>query len=554
MGANEDRIKNLRKKELFENNTKKPKNNSRSIANRRKWDLSDLKPQNDLAHNSRSKSRHNPTIENNTKRFDYKAVSKLILNHNNTNINFNNSTSKNIVSKESMSNIEDLLNDINTVNINVNSLNKFNINSEYPISKRRKNWNEPKYGIVFPDLSTSTEQGVGISGKNTKKRNMTNYSNCNLASINNLNSSFNKITENEIDCYNSVIADNLNNINSSISGLSKEKDFYLTNKNSNEKINLQFKNSGSSLILSNLNQSLSNNNLNLNKNNLNSSKINLQSNKNIYSNPDLVYNKLNSDNSPNIFESNINTNRFWEGGASAPAQPCDLNNSQENMLVLENFNNSDVLNLSNCASGNFNLNLFNNSKLNSGKFISLNSKDKINEKKNKFLINNSSNERPFSSILNLSKIKADKLKITDLGGSTYGQSPKNSIPNIEFIYKSPQNINNKSSQRPLSHIQKSKSNLNSKGGQPNPFESSYNAFQLKNSNTYATIERFSSREKKNFFVNNNQNLFEENNFKEISNSNFNFNRKKNQYPTISKIQKINQNGISNIFYKRKFFL
>jgi len=856
MGANDERMKNLRKKELTEKNQKnRIKNNSRSIINRKKWDLVENKsnnPNNIMINSENNNYKINNSGNNNNKNLntnnnsntnnysygkeviipnasrskskkkheskktmaahiDYKAISKLILNNNtnsianinfnhksnhnyelnsqnnNKNINFlnfynNNSSTKNIISKDSITNLEELLNDIHTVNRNITNLNKFNLNSESPINKRRKNWGEPKFNIAYPDLSTSIEQGLGAAGNvssKNKKRNITNYSN-NVISNHNLNSSFNKISENDIDGYNSILGGEYSNLNSSVAGVSKEREIYLgmnklsnssnynTNNNqnliniineknsgknnnnrspnmnynnninnnteymnnSNNSINnlqinhndnncikgnvsgniIQFKNSGSSLIYSNLNQS-SNNQLNYDKNTYSSN-----SNNNINSNPDILItaSKSNSKNSnlrnvnnlnklssyKQIFKENPNeggnsimlTNRFWEGtGSSTKRKNFNLNNSNEGikkdevMLVLENLNNSEILNLSNSGinnriqtnyidncqisladnNNNVNINLnsdngvkinkinynkkFNNlttnlnglnnnnsSNLNTRKFISLNSQkfkklEDLNNSTNKnknFLCANNSNlnlysnknnqninndnslinnnyqlksncnninnlssnnnttERPFSSVVNLSKLKADKLKMIDVG-SVSGISPKTNIPSIQFIYKSPQNINLKSSQRPLSHIQKSKSILNSKTSTnylnnnilfnnninanaynqilSNPFENSQNAFNLKSSNTYTTMDRFSSREKQtNIFNNFNNNdinhkisneydnaiFLDDHNLntlitKDISNSQFNFSRKKNQYPNISNVEKFNANVVSN---------
>ncbi len=826
MGANEDRIKNLRKKELVDKGQKnRPKNNSRSIANRRKWDLSDIKNNNAYLINNNIESNNNNNSNSNNKNninndinivnasrskskkkqetkkpigahIDYKAISKLILNNTNSisNINFNlknnynyennqnqansinylnnNSTTKNINSKDSITNLEEMLNDIHTVNKNITNLNKFNLNPESPINKRRRNWGEPKYNIVFPDLSSNIEQGIstgGVISSKNKKRNLTNYSN-NIISDNNLNSSFNKITENEIDGYNSVLGGEYSNLNSSIAGISKERDIYLgknklssasnnnesnsrvnfitnnnqnyvnltyeknsvnnnnfnyynknqhlnsnsnnldysnnssnsmnnnnihSNNNNKENVNSKknIKNCGSSLILSNLNHS-SNHALSYNKNTYSSN-----SNNNINSNPDIniIATKSNNKNSnskglsnlnnlssnkqlTNIFESTnsgVMTNRFWEaGGNNTNRKNINLNSSNELgkndevMLVLENLNNSDILNISNSGINNMynqtnymrqqnlignssvnymnakvnsetgvktnnknnskkynnigvNLNGSNTSNLNTRKFISLNSQkeiklEELNNSTNKNKINmytknvnlnlnnmNNSNiinnngvnmstnnntvERPFSSIVNLSKLKSEKLKISDLG-SVSGISPKNNIPSIQFIYKSPQNINFKGSQRPLSHIQKSKSTINSKTSTNyiqnnlfhnnnninfyaypnqqnlgNPFECSTNAHNFKSTNTYNTMERFSSREKQtNIFNNNNNNNLNSklnNNFnakgnllndepntvitKDISNTQFNFSRKKNQYPTISNVQKISGNNVRN---------
>jgi len=911
MGANEERIKNMRKKDLTQKNQKtRPKDNSRSIANRKKWDLAENKTNNlnnifnnfEINNNnnnninnangnetsvganaSRSKSRKKQDIKKPiAAHIDYKAISKLILNNNTTatsninfnhrsnhnyelnsqnnysnnsnhvnfnsrnNINNNNSSTKHINSKDSITNLEEMLNDIHTVNRNITNLNKFNLNSESPINKRRRNWGEPKYNIVFPDLSTSIEQnlgGIGIVSSKNKKRNITNYSN-HVISNNNLNSSFNKITENEIDGYNSVLGVEYNNLNSSIAGVSKERDVYLgkakhsnasnnsnnnsinyvnscsnnvnnlnnknqilinltyeknsgnstcynnktpnlnnnidysnnsnnssnnlklnLNQNQNSNINIKndknisnntntnnnnnnnnrenststtnFKNSGSSLILSNLNQS-SNNAFNYNKNTFSST-----SNQNLNSNPDIINNTNNNINNNNYKKqasknlnlqsvkkslnsiSNLNsnkpitneilyesansaiiTNRYWEaGGANTNRKNYNLNSSSEHgkndevMLVLENLNNSEIMNISNSGFNNnvinnqnnlagnmqnnykyvnskanpetevivkknniannnsnnnnkkysnivLNLNNSNTSSLNTRKFISLNShsqmekdrkleelnsssnnKSKIipvahntnnnnlnskiklnsisNSNNNQNLINlsannnNNTSERPFSSIVNLSKLKAEKLKISDLAGVS-GISPKNNFPSIQFIYKSPQNINLKSGQRPLSHIQKSKSTLISKTSTnyinsnifsnnnsntnvvnqmlSNPFEISHHAYNFKNSNTYSTLDRFSSREKQtNFFNNNNTknnvsnktyngnnnnnntNIYNNNDIengnnilddnlnqlitKDISNTQFNFSRKKNQYPTISKVQKLSGNNL-----------
>lgn len=808
MGANEDRIKNIRRKEIIEKQMKSRQNNnysnnnkSRSIANRKKWgDYKDNKSSsnrinfnnlnnvnnNDLlviANESRSKSNKKKEIKKSAggSHIDYKAISKLILNntnsisnnnqHSNTNFNVNNNSGfKNIFSKDSITNLEEMLNDINTVNKNVSNLNKLNINSESPINKRRRNWNEPKYNIVFPDLSTSIEKGLsgGLMSSKNKKRSNTNYSN-NLNSNNNLNSSFNKITENEIDGFSSLLGADYNNLNSSITGVSKEKGLYLSKKkfygnyhrnqidnfyeyqhkrnntnvnedlsshsqNSNNnnnnpsainvnnnnliyKTKENFKSSGSSMLLSNLNQS-SNNALSYNKQTYSSN-----SNNNVNSNPDVVSTALkvnskkvnsNSKNNFEIMNSALITNRYWEGmGTSVnKKKPFQLNTSNELgknfhnannnnnisetennsnnyvnainnfnnnkakndvMLVLENLNNSDILNISNSGINNNNNNShlfkkqntniiyneadfnheknsllksnklsfgkkYNNisvnmhannhtSNFNSKKFLSMNSNNNNNSNgnytkkleelnfsnvKNKFGSNtnvnmniNSNNannissannnvniERPFSSIVNLSKLKSEKLKISDLG-SVSGISPKNfNIPSIQFIYKSPQNVNLKSAQRPLSHIQKSKSILQGKNSSnninfnnvntsninsnlfANPIESSQNPYNLKASNTNNTMERFSSRERQTKFINTNfQNsinntLFEETNqfsAKDISNTQFNFSRKKNIYPLLSNAQKqignnniinnthgniSNQNILSNIIYSR----
>ena len=306
MGANEERLKNLQKKDQNEKSSKtKTKINSKGIVNRKKWDI----PDNNSNHNkqteksnknkynleelmivneSRSKSRgKKETKKIVPAHIDYKSISKLILNntsnkvnknqiyefdsqnenfiYNNNTKNNNYSSTKNLDSKNSITNLEDMLNDINNVNKNINNnMNKYNLNSESPINKRKRNWGEPRYNIVFPDLANSVEKGIGgglLSSKN-KKRHMTNYSN-NVISHNDGNSSFNKI-DNDVDNYNSLIGIEYNNLNSSIAPVSKEKEIYVNKKkisveriedysgnNTNSNLKIKKTNTNSNVIFNN---------------------------------------------------------------------------------------------------------------------------------------------------------------------------------------------------------------------------------------------------------------------------------------------------------------
>lgn len=146
MGANEERIKNLRKKEQIDRMMKsRLANNSKSIHNRIKCETKPEKMDQVLIE-SRSHSRHHPInsalIPNNI------SSSKIIINDNKfseASHNYKISTSK-----DSLNNIEDMLSNINLMNKNLASnLNK--LSGDSPYNKRRRN--EIKYGIV--DFSSS---------------------------------------------------------------------------------------------------------------------------------------------------------------------------------------------------------------------------------------------------------------------------------------------------------------------------------------------------------------------------------------------------------------
>jgi len=142
MGANEERIKNLRKKEQIEKIMKtRSNNNSKSIATRKKWNTVQLKsPLNTI---DRSKS---------------KEAKKLVSNNSNSKIETTNSkndtyhkisNSKDIFQNHnSNNNLEEILFNMNK-NVS-NNLNKLEMES--PGNFRvRKNWGEPKYNVIFPD-------------------------------------------------------------------------------------------------------------------------------------------------------------------------------------------------------------------------------------------------------------------------------------------------------------------------------------------------------------------------------------------------------------------
>lgn len=155
MGANEERIKNLRKKEQIDRMMKnRQTNQSKSIQNRIKLETRHDKP--DQTVESRSKSRHRPInsalITNNL------SNSKVPVNDNKFSEHSHNY--KISTSKDSLSNIEDMLSNINLMNKNLASnLNK--LTGDSPYNKRRRN--ELKYGIV--DFSSSKHDSLIISGK-----------------------------------------------------------------------------------------------------------------------------------------------------------------------------------------------------------------------------------------------------------------------------------------------------------------------------------------------------------------------------------------------------
>ena len=141
MGANEERIKNLRKKEQIEKIMKtRSNNNSKSLATRKRWDQvtqekneKQIQPKSPINTSDRSKSKEikNITREDNL-RSNNKETNNIFQNHNSNN------------------NLEDILFNMNK-NVNIN-LNKLDMESPGNV-RNRKNWGEPKYNVIFPDSS-----------------------------------------------------------------------------------------------------------------------------------------------------------------------------------------------------------------------------------------------------------------------------------------------------------------------------------------------------------------------------------------------------------------
>jgi hypothetical protein len=141
MGANEERIKNLRKKEQIDKMMKnRSNNNSKSIQNRVKGD-NKLSEKSDGIVDMRSKSRHREINSALVYRKVHQNDNKFVEVPQNYKINN---------SRDSLNNIEDMLSNINMMNKNIASnLNKLTVDS--PANKRRRN--DYKYGGV--DFSSS---------------------------------------------------------------------------------------------------------------------------------------------------------------------------------------------------------------------------------------------------------------------------------------------------------------------------------------------------------------------------------------------------------------
>jgi hypothetical protein len=119
MGANEERIKNLRKKELLEKNTRnKSITNSKSVGLRKKWDTKEP----ELV-----KTKTRETLKSG---INYHALSKLILNSNAAHM-------KNIHTKTDINSIDE--------------------HQPFKEKRNRRNWDDVKMGIVFPEHSSSVE-------------------------------------------------------------------------------------------------------------------------------------------------------------------------------------------------------------------------------------------------------------------------------------------------------------------------------------------------------------------------------------------------------------
>jgi hypothetical protein len=141
MGANEERMKNLRKKEQIDRMMKnRSNNNSKSIQNRVKG-YNKLSEKSDGLNDMVSKSRHREINSALVYRKAYQNDNKLSEIPQNYKINN---------SRDSLNNIEDMLSNINMMNKNIASnLNKLTVDS--PANKRRRN--DYKYGGV--DFSSS---------------------------------------------------------------------------------------------------------------------------------------------------------------------------------------------------------------------------------------------------------------------------------------------------------------------------------------------------------------------------------------------------------------
>jgi hypothetical protein len=120
MGANEERIKNMRKKELIEKNTRnRSNNNSKSAGLRKRWDA---------VGQERSKSKNRDSMRSG---INYQAISKLILN--------NNPGLRNIHTKTDVNSIDEVV---------------------AKDKRSRRTWDDVKLGIVFPEFSSSVEPKI----------------------------------------------------------------------------------------------------------------------------------------------------------------------------------------------------------------------------------------------------------------------------------------------------------------------------------------------------------------------------------------------------------
>lgn len=188
MGANEERMKNIRKKEQIEKSKNRSNQGSKSIVTRKKWDMMGAasnqagpRPEKGSIERTEVESRSKTRARQDLKSpgVDYKAVSKLIMGEPKSHSN-----SKHFPNKETQNNLEEMLHNINSMNKNViSNLNRLGI-VESPINsgvnlknnssflaphtnnvnsnstqKRKRNWDQPKYGmgIVYPEFSSSVE-------------------------------------------------------------------------------------------------------------------------------------------------------------------------------------------------------------------------------------------------------------------------------------------------------------------------------------------------------------------------------------------------------------
>ena len=162
MGANEERIKNLRKKEQIDRMMKnRSNNNSKSIQNRIKIENKSEKNENlDLRSKSRQRDIKSALIKKNS--------SKIILNDTKyidmTNA-YKDTTSKDTINNN---NIEDMISNINLMNKNIASnLNKITVDS--PSNKRRRN--EVKYNLTnFPSSKFFFKKKAGREKSETNSK------------------------------------------------------------------------------------------------------------------------------------------------------------------------------------------------------------------------------------------------------------------------------------------------------------------------------------------------------------------------------------------------
>lgn len=604
MGANEERMKNMRKKEQIEKNKIRSNNNSRSIATRKKWDAHNSNVLNILnqgSHNrdkgsleriyekeSRSKSRHN---EVKSAGVDYKVVSKMILGDG---ARVNNSGSKQIVSKESLSNLEEMIMNINSMKLNVASnLNKIespmnilndhssgnNTNTNNSNIKRNRNaWGEPKYGvgIVYPEYSSSVEHSnerlkKSINPMNKHLKIEINDNTVDSPTVNNEKHSSSNLHINhieELENYEDEMdIGNINNINQLDtlgSHRTKDdfeiKDFQELNLNIND-LNLSGNNQDILKMMKSSSTSLKLNSLHKNPQTMSKDNIINNSGNNLSN-----FSNFNKDNNPNTSVNKAPNKHFnfWKDGNK---NQVTINNSTEmvnkkDILMVENLNNSDLLNISGnkiennqnnlktSANGPILSNLSSNILTSTHNVVTISPKKKLksahlkNRTKSVNKTKQVTNERPFSSIMNLSRLKsisgvtglniitgnqnsidphtknAGKSLLSDnVLNQLYAGNINTNTPSIQFIYKSPQNKTKP--QRPLSHIQKAKSNITSK-----------------NINNMPNIigDRFSSREQMPY----------DNAVEMTTNTQVNFKKTKKKpyqnYPMISNIQQINKSN------------
>jgi len=147
MGANEERIKNLRKKEQIEKIMKtRSNNNSKSIATRKKWDQVQPKSPLNVGDRSKSKEIKNTMGNNSSSKLELNSGTNLdeILYNMNRNVNNN-------LNKFEMKDFRDMK--------DIKGLKDMKMDTESPGNNRiRKNWGEPKYNPLFPDSITNSSQ------------------------------------------------------------------------------------------------------------------------------------------------------------------------------------------------------------------------------------------------------------------------------------------------------------------------------------------------------------------------------------------------------------